>query len=120
MVSNTARKLAKEHSKNRRPIQQSQPVPVQRVAWSPFERLLVGVGSIVTLCLIITLLSTKVTINNQQHHLQDLQTQISKTHSANTSSQQEIAELTSQGHLKTVAHKYGLSDKNSNVRNVNK
>ena len=56
----------------------------------------------------------------QPQHLQDVQTQISKAKSSNTSSQQEIAELTSQSHLKSAAHKYGLTDKNSNVRNVNK
>ncbi len=68
----------------------------------------------------ITLLSTKVAINNQQRHLQDVQTQISKAKNSNISSQQEIAELTSQSHLKSAAQKYGLTDKNSNVRNVNK
>lgn len=119
MGSNTARKLASERSKGEQPLQRPQPV-TRKVAWSPFERLLVGVGSIITLLMVITLLSTKVTINNQQHHLQDLQTKISKIKSANTSSQQEIAELTSQDHLKSVARKYGLSDKNSNVRDINK
>lgn len=78
------------------------------------------VGSIVTLFLIITLLSTKVTMNSRQHRLQDLQNQITRVKNANTSTHQEITELTSQSNLKTAAHKYGLSDKISNVRNINK
>ncbi len=118
MVSNTARRLEKKQPQEKRqPIQSPD---VNKVSWSPFERLLVTIGSIISLCLVIILLSTKVTINNQQHHLQDLQGRISKVKNSNTSSQQEIAELTSQSHLKAAAHKYGLSDQNSNVRNINK
>lgn len=119
MGSNTAQKLTNERSESEQPRHQPQ-VANQQVPWSLFERLLVSVCSIVTLFLVITLLSTKVSINNQQHHLQDIQTKISKLSNANTSSQQEIAELTSQEHLKAAAQKYGLSDKNSNVRNINK
>ncbi|WP_267202084.1 septum formation initiator family protein [Limosilactobacillus kribbianus] len=118
MVSNTARKLKEQPERKQASVQRSA-ANLRTVLWSPFERLLVIVGGIVTLCLVITLLSTKVAINNQQHHLQDLQSQISKVKNANTSSQQEIAELTSQSHLKAAAHKYGLSDRNSNVRNIN-
>lgn len=119
MVSNTARELSEEQAtagQTQRPLTVSSP----KVAWSPFERSLLVLGGIVTLFLVITLLSTKVTMNNRQHHLQDLQNQITRVKSANTSARQEIAELTSQSNLKAAAHKYGLSDKISNVRNVNK
>lgn len=118
VVSNTARELSKEQETT--PVQQVRTVSVTKVAWSPFERLLMLVGSIVTLFLVITLLSTKVTTNSRQHHLQDLQNQITRVKNSNTSTHQEIAELTSQSHLKAAAHKYGLSDKISNVRNINK
>lgn len=123
MVSNAARQLAGEQQPQQVPEKQvyRQPkVAPSPVRWSKFERFLVVAGSLITLVLMISLLSTKVSINNQQRHLQDIQTQISKAKSNNTSSQQEIAELTSQSHLKSAAHKYGLTDKNSNVRNVNK
>ncbi|MBB1095245.1 cell division protein FtsL [Limosilactobacillus agrestis] len=123
MVSNAARQLVGEQQPQQAPrkktYQQPQTSP-NPVRWSKFERFLVAVGSLVTLCLMISLLSTKISINNQQRHLQDTQTQIAKAKSSNTSLQQEIAELTTQSHLKSAAHKYGLSDKNSNVRNVNK
>ena len=123
MVSNAARQLAGEQQPQQAPRKKTyqqpkiSPSPVRR---SKFERSLVAVGSLITLCLMISLLSTKISINNQQRRLQDTQTQITKAKSSNTSLQQEIAELTTQSHLKSAAHKYGLSDKNSKVRNVNK
>ena len=119
VVSNTARELSNEQEAPQ-PAKQPRPVSVSKVAWSPFERSLMFVGSIVTLFLVITLLSTKVTMNSRQHRLQDLQNQITRVNNANTSTHQEIAELTSQSNLKAAAHKYGLSVKISNVRNVNK
>ncbi|MBD5805961.1 cell division protein FtsL [Lactobacillus sp. 0.1XD8-4] len=123
MVSNAARQLAGEQQPRQIPkkkVSRQPRIAPSPVRWSKFERFLVVVGSLVTLTLMLNLLSTKININNQQRHLQDIQTQISKAKSSNTSSQQEIAELTSQSHLKSAAHKYGLTDKNSNVRNVNK
>ena len=123
MVSNAARQLAGEQQPQQAPRKKTYQQPKispSPVRWSKFERALVAVGSLITLCLMISLLSTKISINNQQRRLQDTQTQITKAKSSNTSLQQEIAELTTQSHLKSAAHKYGLSDKNSNVRNVNK
>lgn len=117
MVSNAARKY--EETEVQVPTTQTTPVN-QPVRWTRFERLLMVVGSAVTLLLIITLLSTKISINNRQHDLQDLQAKVSRVKSNNASDQQEISDLTSQSSLKKVAQKYGLSDKNSNVRNVNK
>lgn len=119
VVSNTARELSNEQTATRQ-AQKPQTVSVPKVAWSPFERLLILVGSIATLFLVITLLSTKVTMNNRQHHLQDLQNQITRVKNSNTSARQEIAELTSQTNLKAAAHKYGLTDKISNVRNIDR
>lgn len=123
MVSNAARQLVEEQQPQQAPIKKAYQQPKispSPVRWSKFERILVVTGSLITLGLMISLLSTKISINNQQRHLQDTQTQITKAKSSNTSLQQEIAELTTQSHLKSVAHKYGLSDQNSNVRNVNK
>lgn len=119
VVSNTARELSNEQE-TPQPAKQARPVNASKVAWSPFERSLMVFGSIVTLFLVITLLSTKVTMNSRQHRLQDLQSQITRVKNSNTSTHQEIAELTSQSNLKAAARKYGLSDKISNVRNVNK
>ncbi len=118
MVSNAGEQQPQQAP--RKKTYQQPKISPSPVRWSKFERSLVAVGSLITLCLMISLLSTKISINNQQRRLQDTQTQITKAKSSNTSLQQEIAELTTQSHLKSAAHKYGLSDKNSNVRNVNK
>lgn len=123
MASNAARQLAGQEQPLQAPkkkVYQQPQLSPSPVRWSKFERLLVVVGSLITLGLTLTLVTTKISINNQQRHLQDVQAQISKAKNNNTSLQQEIAELTSQSHLKSAAHKYGLTDKNSNVRNVNK
>lgn len=121
MVSNAARKYEEQEQEQEQTIYVDQPqVDSQPVRWSRFERLMLVVGSAVTLLLIITLLSTKVSINNRQHELQDLQSRVARVKNNNASDRQEIADLTSQGSLKKIAQKYGLSDKNSNVRNVNK
>ena len=118
MVSNAARKYEEEQAQV---LPADQPgTVVQPVRWSRFERSLMVVGSAVTLLLIIALLSTKISINTRQHNLQDLQSKVAQVKNNNASDRQEIADLTSQGNLKKVAHQYGLSDKNSNVRNVNK
>lgn len=117
MVSNAARK----YEEAKRPTQVTRSVPVNRpVRWSRFERLLMVVGGAITLLLIIALLSTKIAINTRQRNLQDLQAKVTQVKNSNASDQQEIADLTSQSNLKNIAKKYGLSDKNSNVRNVNK
>lgn len=117
MVSNAARKYDQEEV-------QGESIAVtpanQPVHWNRFERLLMIVGSAITLLLIITLLSTKISINTRQHDLQDLQAKVTQVKNNNASDQQEIADLTSQSSLKRAAHKYGLTDKNSNVRNVNR
>ena len=94
MVSNAARQLAGEQQPQQAPRKKTYQQPKispSPVRWSKFERSLVAVGSLITLCLMISLLSTKISINNQQRRLQDTQTQITKAKSSNTSLQQEIA-----------------------------
>ena len=70
--------------------------------------------------MVVSLISAKIALNNHQHTLQQVQNQIAKVNSSNTSIQQEIAEATSQANLQKVAKKYGLTDANSSVRNVNR
>lgn len=117
MVSNAARK----YEKVSQPRQVTSPQPAEQpVHWSRFERLLMVVGGTITLVLIITLLSTKIAINTRQRNYQDLQAKVTQVKNSNASDRQEIADLTSQSNLKRIAKHYGLSDQNSNVRNVNR
>lgn len=117
MVSNAARKYESQQVKQ---VRQTPLVRQQPKGWNRLERALMVVGGAISLLLIITLLSTKISINNRQHDLQDLQARVSRVKNSNSSDRQEIAALTSQASLKRAAHKYGLSDKNSNVRNINR
>lgn len=123
MVSNTAKRISREQPKTTDPgaqVHRQLGPSVRTVTWSTFEKSLVTVCSILTLCLTITLLSTKNTINNRQHQLQDLQTKVAQAKNDNASYRQAISDLTSDSQLKKAAKKYGLTDQNSNVRNVNK
>ena len=123
MVSNTAKRISRDQPRTTDPgaqVHQQLGPSVKTVTWSTFERGLVTVCSILTLCLTISLLSTKNTINSRQHQLQDLQTKVYQAKNDNASHRQAIADMTSQSQLLSAAKKYGLVDHNSNVRNVNK
>jgi cell division protein FtsL len=123
MVSNTAKRISRDQPRTTDPgaqVHQQLGPSVKTVTWSTFERGLVTVCSILTLCLTISLLSTKNTINSRQHQLQDLQTKVYQAKNDNASHRQAIADMTSQSQLRSAAKKYGLVDHNSNVRNVNK
>lgn len=123
MVSNTAKRISRDQPRTTDPgaqVHQQLGPSVKTVTWSTFERGLVTVCSILTLCLTISLLSTKNTINSRQHQLQDLQTKVYQAKNDNASHRQAIADMTSQSQLRSAAKEYGLVDHNSNVRNVNK
>ncbi|MBU3829732.1 MAG: cell division protein FtsL [Candidatus Limosilactobacillus merdavium] len=123
MVSNTAKRISRDQPRTTDPgaqVHQQLGPSVKTVTWSTFERGLVTACSILTLCLTISLLSTKNTINSRQHQLQDLQTKVYQAKNDNASHRQAIADMTSQSQLRSAAKKYGLVDHNSNVRNVNK
>lgn len=119
MVSNAARKYEQQSEEQTASVPHRVPSQ-QPTRWTRFERGLMAIGGVISLLLVITLLSTKIAINNRQHDLQDLQAQVTRVKNSNSSDRQEIADLTSQASLKRAAQKYGLSDKNSNVRNINK
>ncbi|WP_137538413.1 cell division protein FtsL, partial [Escherichia coli] len=95
MVSNAARRYEEEQQEER-VVGSAQPqLANQPIRWSKFERLLMVVGSAITLLLIITLLSTKISTNTRQHHLQDLQAKVAQAKNNNASDQQEVDDLTS-------------------------
>ena len=121
MDENTARELRQQTQPTpaAQPTVTSQPT-VGRVPFSKFEILLGVVCTALVAWMVVSLISAKIALNNHQHTLQQVQNQIAKVNSSNTSIQQEIAEATSQANLQKVAKKYGLTDANSSVRNVNR
>ncbi|HJF53584.1 MAG TPA: cell division protein FtsL [Limosilactobacillus coleohominis] len=116
--TNVAKKLT-ETQPVQQPREATQP-QFQPVAISKFEYLLTGCCAFVICAMMISLISAKISVNNSQRHLQNIQTQISKVNNSNISQQQEIGDLTSQSNLQKIAAKYNLNDSNTNVRNVNK
>lgn len=120
MASNAARQLTQPTpiiTPNQTPTPQTQ---IKRVPFSAFEKTLITTGALAVFLMMVMVVTTSLTITKQQQSLQDLQTKVAKVKQSNTSDQQEIASLTSQSNLETVAQKYGLSDANSSVRNVNR
>ena len=123
MASNAARKLNQPTPQlTPRP---NQPTPQvkshqQRLPFSAFEKTLMIVGALVVFSMMIMVVTTQLSVVNQQHRLQNLQTQVANVKQQNVSDQQEVTTLTSQSRLDQIAHKYGLPDANASVRNVNK
>ena len=107
MASNAARKL-------NQPTPQLTPRPNQptpqvkshqhRLPFSPFEKILMIFGALIAFSMMIMVVTTQLSVVKQQ----------------NVSDQQEVTTLTSQARLEQIAQKYGLTDANSSVRNVNK
>lgn len=127
MASNAAKQLPLEDLPSSQPRIKTTPkravepnLEPEKVGWSKFEKALVTVCGVVLTFMMISLVSTKIAVTTAQHQLQNVNTQITKVNSQNTSAKQVIGELTSQQHLEQVAQKYGLTISNSNIRNVNK
>ena len=102
MDENTARELRQQTQPTpaAQPTVTAQPT-VGRVPFSKFEILLGVVCTALVAWMVVSLISSKIALNNHQHTLQQVQNQIAKVNSSNTSIQQEIAEATSQANLQT-------------------
>ena len=94
--------------------------PLKRVRFSPFEKIMITVGTLVVTALLVLLVSTKITTNNRQEHLQNLQSTATSLSSSNSDQQQEIDEKTNSSNLKSMASKYSMSDVTNSTRNVSK
>lgn len=122
MVPNAAKDLVNQTT----PQQQSesqigitvQPT-VKAVSWRQEVRLCAVCGAVL-LGLMGSVVTMKIAVTNANHQLQDVQARVTTVSNDNASERQEIAELTSESHLNQAAKKYGLSDANTSVRNVNK
>lgn len=118
MNTNVAKKLREPEQS--RPDKYTEEEPnFQPVQLSKFEYTLISCCTAVLCIMMISLISAKISVNNSQRHLQNIQTKISQVNNSNISQQQEIGDLTSQSNLKKIAKKYNLKDSSTNVRNVN-
>lgn len=117
--TNAARKLNIEKSPIKKTASQNQPV-TYRVPLSKFEKLLMGVCSLVVLVMMVMVVSTKIAISNGQRELQSIQNQISNVNSVNISKKEEISYLSSKSRLQKTAVQYNLKDSNSDVKDITK
>ncbi|BAP85920.1 cell division protein FtsL [Paucilactobacillus hokkaidonensis JCM 18461] len=129
MAQNAAEQLTVEQTNEAAQIAQPKQQPIHtpvpttlpnKITWSKFEKVLVSGCSLVLTCMMIMLVATKISVTNTQHQLQNVNANITKVGSSNTSTRQVINELTSQSHLEKVAQKNGLTISNTDIRNVNK
>lgn len=118
--TNAARQLTQTQPRREVQPKTTSKTEFKPVAISKFEYLLTTCCALVICVMMITLVSAKISVNNSQRHLQNIQTKISQVNNSNISQQQEIGDATSQSNLQKVADKYKLKDSNTNVRNVNK
>lgn len=120
MVSNAAKDLVNQTAPQQEEWQETTVQPATPVvSWRQEIRLCVACG-VVLLGMMGAVVSMKIAVTNANHHLQDVQARVSRVSNENASERQEIAELTSESHLNQAAKKYGFSDTNTSVRNVNK
>jgi len=90
------------------------------VALSKFETCSIVGLALLTLALMVTLVSIKVSMTSSQNQLDSLTTQITKTNTSNVNLRQEISELTSFDRLSSFAKKHDLKMSDNNVRNISK
>ncbi|WP_125589503.1 cell division protein FtsL [Companilactobacillus jidongensis] len=122
MRESTARNLA-----NYETVEQPQSNPAgapkpatHKVALSKLEAtLIVGLGFL-TLILMVSLVSIKVSMTSAQNNLDHISTQITQVNTDNVNLRQEISEMTSFDRLSAFAKKHNLKMSNKNVRNVSK
>ncbi|PMD67735.1 cell division protein FtsL [Companilactobacillus nuruki] len=116
---NTARNL--QDYQEAQPEQKVQVAPkTSSVALSKFETFSIVGLALLTLALMVTLVSIKVSMTSSQNKLDSLTTQISKTNTSNVNLRQEISELTSFDRFSSFAKKHNLKMSDNNVRNISK
>ncbi|APX73055.1 cell division protein FtsL [Companilactobacillus allii] len=102
------------------PAKDPQPARKHKVALSKLEAtLIVGLGFL-TLALMVSLVSIKVSMTSAQNSLDNITTEITKVNTNNINLRQEISEMTSYDRLSTFAKEHNLKMSNKNVRNVSK
>ncbi|WP_125762663.1 cell division protein FtsL [Companilactobacillus hulinensis] len=102
------------------PVEAPKTATKHKVALSKLEAtLIVGLG-LLTLALMVSLVSVKVSMTSAQNNLDQITTEITKVNTNNVNLRQEISEMTSFDRLSAFAKKHDLKMSNKNVRNVSK
>ena len=87
---------------------------------SKFEKKLMSFCGLILICLMITVISGKISLSNSQHNLETVQSQSASMLNKNTIMKEEINQLSNQSRLNKIAKKADLSLNPDSIRNVNK
>ncbi|WP_283583564.1 FtsB/FtsL family cell division protein [Limosilactobacillus difficilis] len=122
MVSNAAHNLA-NNSRETEKAQQRQLIvnspKGMPVSWAG-ERWLLAICGAIMMVMMVCLVTSKIDVTNANHQLQNVQAKVNQVSNSNANERQLIAQLTSESNLNRAANKYGFTDANTSVRNVNK
>jgi len=91
-----------------------------KLSVSKFEKCLMTVLGLMLACMMVLVVSSKISLSNAQHNLQSVNSQVTTYQNHNTNDQQQINELQSRSRLDKIAKKQGLNLENARIRNVNR
>ena len=119
MADSSARRVEFEPN-NKIKSEQRQRIVVdpRKVPWTGLEKTLLVLGSVITLCMMIFLVSSSISATSAQHELSDIQQSTTKNQNQITDLRQEIGELTSSTRLNKVARQKGLTLIEKNIRTI--
>lgn len=122
MVSNAAHNLANDSRETEKAQQRQLIVNSPKgmpVSWAG-ERWLLAICGAIMMVMMVCLVTSKIDVTNANHQLQNVQAKVNQVSNSNANERQLIAQLTSESNLNRAANKYGFTDANTSVRNVNK
>ncbi|WEV42898.1 cell division protein FtsL [Lactobacillus sp. ESL0684] len=119
MADNLARKVTFNLNEKDKPnAKQRVSLNQEHVVWSGFEKVLLILGTLITLGLMFTLVSASVSATSAQHELTNVQQTVVKEQNKVSDLHQEIGELTSSARMNKIARSKGLTLIEKNIRNV--
>lgn len=121
MPQNAVRKLEVQPENKTTPIHNTEiKKKTSHVPMSRLEMTVLTVASLVVMCLMISVVSSKIALSKAQYNLQNVNQKIASTQNKNVDKKQEVSELSSRSRLMEVAKEVGLTMNEQNIRNVNK
>ncbi|CAM3103406.1 cell division protein FtsL [Lactobacillus bombicola] len=119
MADNLAREIEydpKEELESKQ--QQHQSITQQYVPWSGFEKIILFLGTIITISMMTILVSASITVTSAQHELTNIQRSVDRGKSEVSDLHQELGELTSSSRINRIARSQGLILIDKNIRTI--
>lgn len=118
MADSSARKIEYEPSSRNGSQRRQRIILDPRKVYSGIEKALMIIGSVITLGMMISLVSSSISATSAQHELTRTQQTVAKEQNKITDLRQEIGELTSTSRLNKIAREKGLTLINKNIRTI--